>query len=416
MSKTRAATVTSCDRQRSPLAALRSTFHAAFLSDPIARLFWLKTAIVAAFCIGLALSAPLWIGPRSYPTAPVSSLLSFSIVPVDTVLFAALFGLAAAILIAARPGKLIFAFLGVIAVFGLFDQTRWQPWVFQYSVLLAGLGLFSWNRDDTAGAERALNVARLIIAATYVFSGLQKLNPNFIGHDFPWLLEPITNALPSAREPLHAMGLAAPFIQVAFGVGLLTRRFRRISLVLALAMHALILAMFGPFGHDWNSVIWPWTAAMGVFDVLLFGGATNFSPGDVFRTGRRAFYAGVLVLFAGLPWLSFVNLWDSYLSAALYSGNLTEATLYASDAGKASLPDALAARFVRTSPDTHVLKIQRWAIEDLNVTPYPETRVYRQIARAVCEQSRRPAQFVLLVSEQRLFASRPETGYRCAEL
>jgi hypothetical protein len=117
-----------------------------------------------------------------------------------------------------------------------------------------------------------------------------------------------------------------------------------------------------------------------------------------------------------LPTLSFFNLWDSYLSAALYSGNLTEAQIYISDAGMASVPSAVRARTVHTSPNTNVLSIQRWAVEDLNVMPYPETRVYKAIARSVCRDVRTPGQLVLIVHEQRLFGSREEAGFQCPEL
>jgi hypothetical protein len=50
------------------------------------------------------------------------------------------------------------------------------------------------------------------------------------------------------------------------------------------------------------------------------------------------------------------------------------------------------------------------------VTPYPETRVYKAIARSACGSLRDPAQLVLIVREQRLFFSRPEMGFRCHEL
>src|SRR5262249_26069368 len=207
--------------------------------------------------------------PRTYPLAPVSTLLPSSIYPLDLLLFAALFALIVASLVAARPQKFIAAFLAIIGIFCLLDQTRWQPWVFQYGFLAAALALFSWDSDDVAGRNRALNVARLIVAATYVFSGLQKINANFIDNDFPWIAEPVTNALPFAHAPVRLLAMAAPFIQVGFGIGLLTKRFRRVSLFVAVAMHLFILAMFGPFGHDWNFVIWPWTTAMAVFDILL---------------------------------------------------------------------------------------------------------------------------------------------------
>src|SRR5262249_53151371 len=159
------------------------------------------------------------------------------------------------------------------------------------------------------------------------FSGLQKINVSFVQNEFPWIVSPITVAVPATAPALHWLGIAAPLIQVAFAIGLLTRRFRRISLIAAVSMHVFILMMFGPFGLDWNNIIWAWTAAMAAIDIVLFSSKEEFSWRDIVWSGGHAFHAGVLVVFIGLPLLSFVNLWDSYLSAALYSGNLTEAEI-----------------------------------------------------------------------------------------
>jgi hypothetical protein len=384
-------------------------------TSPASRIFWLKVVVVLALCVALAMSSHLWIGPRSYPLAPVFDFLPQATHPLDDMMFAALFALAAALLVAPRPQKLIAAFLAITVVFCLLDQTRWQPWIFLYGFLLATLALFSWRSDDVAGRNRALNIARLIIAATYLFSGLQKINANFAENDFPWIVSPITGVIPAVAPALYWLGTAAPFIQVAFALGLLTRRFRPISLIAAVAMHVFILAMFGPLGLDWNNIIWPWTAAMAVLDILLFAGRPVFSWRDIVWSGGY-YAAGILVVFIGLPLLSFVNLWDSYLSAALYSGNIAEAQIYTNDVGRKSFPESAKAYLVHTSDDTYVLNVQRWAIEDLNVMPYPEVRVYRKIAREVCRHLGSSVDLVLLVREHRLFFSRPETGYRCRHL
>jgi len=403
----------------SPLLPIGYRFAAAnwrFLFGPMSRIFLLKVLVVLMFCLGLAMSPHLWIGPRSYPLAPVFDFLPQAGHPVDYLLFTVLFALAAAILVSPRPQKFIAAFLAVTVIFCLLDQTRWQPWVFLYGFLLATLALFSWNNEDMVGRNRALNIARLIMAGTYLFSGLQKINPNFIQNDFPWIVSPITNVVPAAAPALRWLGMAAPFVQVAFALGLLTRRFRRISLIAAVSMHVFILGMFGPLGLDWNNIVWPWTTTMAVLDILLFTGNQEFSWHDIVWSGRHPYHAGILVLFIGLPLLSFVNLWDSYLSAALYSGNLTEAEIYTNDRGRDSLPERFKAHLVHTSDDTNVLNIQRWAIEDLNVMPYPEVRIYKKIAKDVCLHLHNSADLVLLVREQRLFFSKPETGYRCWEL
>lgn len=382
----------------------------------VSRLFWLKTAVLSAFCIGLAMSGPLWTGPRTYPLTPVATLVPLVDGLVARGLYAALFVLATLALVARRPKWFIAAFLAIMALFCLADQTRWQPWVFQYSFLLAALTLYSWRDGDADGERRTLNIARLIVAATYVFSGLQKINPNFVENDFPWIVQPIVHLLPSSADLLHGFGRAVPLLQVGFGVGLMTRRFRRVSLMAAVAMHLFILAMFGPAGLDWNDIVWPWTAAMAIFDILLFSDRGEFSWREIVWARRDPAHAAALLLFVLLPALSFFNLWDSYLASALYSGNLTDAQIYLSDAGRASLPAAMTSRLVHTSPDTNVLNLQRWAIEDLNVTPYPETRIYKAIAKSVCRELRDPAQLVLIVREQRMFFSRPETGFRCSEL
>jgi hypothetical protein len=399
---------------REIMACLQSS-EAERVSAVAGRIFWLKTAVILAFCIGLSMSPALWIGPRSYPLAPVSTMLPLVDDIVARGLYGALFAFAAMALVAPKPRWFIAAFLAVIAVFCLMDQTRWQPWVFQYSFLLAAIALYPGN-DAAADGRRALNTARLIVAGTYIFSGLQKINLNFMTNDFPWIVQPITRLVPSAHDFLDAFAIAVPFLQLAFGIGLVTRRFRRAALILAVAMHLFILAMFGPFGLDWNNIVWPWTAAMAVFDILLFAGAPDFSWREILWRGRDRVHVAAVVVFLMLPFLSFFNLWDSYLSSALYSGNLTEAQIYLTDAGKASLPAAIRSRAVQTSPDTNVVNLQRWAVEDLNVTPYPETRVYKAIARRVCGDLRDPTQLVLIVREQRMFFSRPEMGYRCSEL
>jgi uncharacterized membrane protein YphA (DoxX/SURF4 family) len=388
--------------------------RAGLADDPASRLFWLKITVILAFCIGLSMSPRLWIGPRSYPPAPVSSLFPLIDGIAALGLYVALFLCAAIALVAPKPRWPIAGFLAVMASFCLVDQTRWQPWVFQYSALLLVIALYSGNGVD--GERRALGVARLIVACTYIYSGLQKINLNFMENDFPWIVEPITSNFPSAIGLLHGFGIVVPFLQLAFGIGLLTRRYRRISLILAVAMHVFILAMFGPAGLNWNNIVWPWTAAMAIFDIILFSGPQEFSWREIVSNRRDTCCLAAVVLFAILPGLSFFNLWDSYLSSALYSGNLTEAQIYLTDAGKASLPTAVGSRAIRTSPGTNVVSLQQWAIEDLNVTPYPEARVYKAIARDVCRDLHDPSQLVLIVREQRMFFSRPETGYRCSEL
>ena len=380
------------------------------------RLFLLRLTILVAFCTGLVMSSGLWIGPRSYPQVPAWSLLPPIEGAVALALYGALFVLAGLALVYPRASWPIAVFLVIMIAFCLADQTRWQPWVFQYSFLLLVVGLPGRGNATPADDLQTLNLARLVIVFTYVFSGLQKINLNFMEHEFSWIITPITSLLPAITTALDALGFLVPFVQVAFGVGLLTRRFRRASLATAVGMHVFILAMFGPLGLNWNDIVWPWTAAMAVFDVLLFSSADEFNWRDIVWNVRGLRHGAAVALFVVLPALSFFNLWDSYLSSALYSGNLTEAQIYLSDLGAASTPGTVRPYLVHTSENTNVINLQRWAIEDLNVTPYAETRVFKTIAADLCRALRDGNQLVLVVKEQRLFFSSPEVGFRCSQL
>jgi hypothetical protein len=387
-----------------------------FAPNSNVRFFLFKLVLVTGFCAGLLLSPALWIGPRSFPLVPVSWAPVAIGSSAAVVLYCALFVLAIAALIARRPRWCAVAFVAIMMSFCVADQTRWQPWVFQYTVLMAALAFGPSGDDDQTSQERVLDLGRLVIAFTYIFAGLQKINSNFMFVDFPWLVQPVTSLIPPVARFLPWIGMTAPFVQVGFGVGLLTRRWRAVSLAVAVAMHVLILTVFGPIGHGWNDVVWPWTAAMAGFDIVLFSGTPNFTWRDIFASRGDPVMLATFVLFAILPFLSFFNLWDSFLSAAIYSGNLTEGEIYISDAGLAAISPAIRARLVHTSPNTNVLNIQRWTIEDLNVLPYPETRAYQAVTRSICRDLTGDGQLVLIIREQRLFRSRPETGFRCSQL
>ena len=169
---------------------------------PADRLFLLKTTVIVAFCAGLLMCPALWIGPRSYPMAPVSSLLPPIEGWVAAGLYGCLFLLAAFAVVLPRSRWCVAGFLAIVAVFCLADQTRWQPWVVPVR-LSAGdrcalpLGRLRTGHDHA----RVLDIARLIVALTYVFSGLQKINLNFMENDFPWIVSPDHQPAPVRRQP-----------------------------------------------------------------------------------------------------------------------------------------------------------------------------------------------------------------------
>jgi hypothetical protein len=155
-----------------------------------------------------------------------------------------------------------------------------------------------------AGRDRpiaALNTCCLIVAATYIWSGLAKLNPIFINQSFPDLVNPFLGGWPApARRFAQLMAFAAPPIEFGIGVALLTVRWRRAGLFCGIAMHVFILIAIGPLGQRHNTVVWPWNVAMIAFRLILFDGrAVEPTPKEIVWGGEFAFQISP----TGMAWM-----------------------------------------------------------------------------------------------------------------
>lgn len=342
----------------------------------VVRLPLVRVTLLAAAAAGLVLSRNLWLTARAYPTVPVWD--GFPDVPPDlsrVVLIAllVLLILGAVFWEARWP---VLAFVALAAGWCLWDQTRWQPWVYQYLALLAAVG--TARRGDPDSAARALNVCRLVVAATYFWSGIQKLNVSFATDMFPWVMAPLLHLLPELPAGwAEALAWGAAGVECGLGVGLLVPRLRVAAVPGVVGMHAALLFCLGPTGHDWNSVVWPWNAALAVLVVLLFADTRGVSAWNILWPRGSWLGRVVLVLFGVMPALSFVGRWDSYLSACLYSGNTPRARVTLGDAAESALPAGVREKYVSGGE----VDLQAWAMGELNVPPYPARRVFRGLAR-----------------------------------
>ena len=245
----------------------------------------------------MLLSHALWLSTRFYPLTPVFPFLKPIPFPFDHILFYV--SLVALVLSAITP-RLIPFFATFAIVLAVCDQSRLQPWFYEYLFLLLGVAFASPN------------ACRLIIAATYFWSGAQKLNAGFINDVFPLMLEPFLRHLPhGAQAVAHPLSVAAPFIELWIGIALLGRKFRTPAVVVEVAMHVFILIALSPWGQNYNHVVWPWNIAMAAAVVLLF-----WKTGDSTRQvlfSKNAFHVAVLLLFGLAPMLSFFRAVGSLL-------------------------------------------------------------------------------------------------------
>lgn len=386
--------------------------------DPARRLSAVKRVLLVGFLAGLLLSPRLWLSDRAYPLCPVSSLLPAVPHPFDYLWYALLLLLLAASFLLPRPGRCLGLFVGLTVLLCLWDQLRWQPWVYQYLVMTATLAVCygAHGADQPERTEAALRVCRLIVAAIYFWSGLQKLNASFPNAGFAFLLGGILPPLP--QSAYIAGGWLAALLEASIGIGLLTQRFRQPAVLAAVGMHVFILVCIGPWARDYNHVVWPWNVAMIGFDVILFWRTPDVSWRAILLPHGRAWHALVLGMFGIMPFFNFLDVWDSYFSANLYSGSVVYGSLFVGDGVRRRLPPEAQSHVREAGPNTYFVDLIGWSMAELNVPVNPERRIYRAIARQLCPLAERPDQLQLVIQERPKIwtEQRRVTKYDCGEL
>ena len=119
-----------------------------FSFDSESRLYWLKIVISLGLISGLLLSLKLWAGARFYPLLPVLDILPPIPNPIDWMILLTILSLLTATIFSSKPNRFIWATLALVSLLVFLDQTRLQPWVYEYSFILFGLAFFSWNVQE----------------------------------------------------------------------------------------------------------------------------------------------------------------------------------------------------------------------------------------------------------------------------
>jgi len=151
--------------------------------------------------------------------------------------------------------------------------------------------------------------------------------------------------------------------------------------------------------------------------VTLFARPVAGAPWEILRGKSFAAHWAFALVFAVAPAFRWVNLWDSYLSFALYSGNQNQAYIYLSDDTFERLPKELKGHVYEESKNLNFIPVQEWSYGELNVPPYPEPRIFFNVARRICSLTGSPPD-VRLAMQMRfgLVDSNREVSRGCAEL
>jgi hypothetical protein len=221
-----------------------------------------------------------------------------------------------------------------------------------------------------------LDTARIIISGIYLWSGIQKVNWIFMSELFPYFTQPVWEIAPKyLLSAFLTLGLVAPFLEIAIALGLLYKPTRKIAILGAAGMLLLVLTCLGPFGHNWNSVVWPWNIVMFLTVVTLFWNTECSLSEFVSRQKNNLIGVAAFILIWILPIGNMFAVVDHYLSWSLYSGRPVEATLTG---------DPMILQSLSPYSKEGNLAFINWSIGEINVVPYPEERVFTSIFKSVC--------------------------------
>lgn len=291
-----------------------------FLSDKSRENVLLKVIAFVWFITKL-FSYKTWIADRKYPViAPLDFLQN-----IPSGIHLCLFGIAMLMLCAIIISSekffiilfLIFEFLSCSL-----DTVRWQPWEFMYLCIFV-LYLFNLKRK-----ESFYLLVHLFLASIYIFSGLHKFNRGFLTNVWTQMILQNFMNLSIATilsYKLFFIGLMIPFTEFAAGFLLLFSRYRKWISYFLISVHIIVLMIIGPFGLNYNPIVWSWNLVMIFLLVSIYG--RPIGKIDTVFLKQNVMW---LLLWFVMPVFSFFGLWYQYFSSGLYTGKEKQLYIYIS--------------------------------------------------------------------------------------
>jgi hypothetical protein len=411
------------------------------------RLLWIVRLLGAGLLSGMLLSWKLWITNRLYPLFPVWNWIPQFNHPLDIIFVLLFFGCVTWMIY--KPSRLSIAIvLSSILMLALQDQSRWQPWFYQYGLMLVPylffpeLGHLEQTPSDTDHAQGAskksrkkrrrslnqtgevasvaLGIQQMIIIMVYIWGGIHKCQAGWMSVWENSLIKPLLESWGNEGigAALLAFGYGVPVFEILTGLGLLFKRTRHIAILCALLTHLTILALLGPVkGTISNSVVWPWNFVMMVLVVIAFYKHERFSIAGINNSRLRipGMVIGALLTIA--PILFYFGLWDRYLSFSLYAGQQKRVLIRVDPKAIEHVPEELVQYlFDPKAPDGHrILSASGWSMGELNVPFVSEWKIIRSLTEWFCENDKLSPGLVVFVDHQHM-PDVPRRYFRCNQI
>jgi hypothetical protein len=295
----------------------------------------LRPVFVLAQAATILITWPLWQARSDPPLLPLIDGLP----QIDTGLIL----LATLVVILFKPEAGVIAHTAVLLVAFALDQTRIQPEFVSLAIVLWGTTRFRYARP----------VAAAHLISLWLWAGVNKaLSLGFMGQAAPFLFD----SFPVHPEFLRPyFGWAIIVTEISIGLLLLTQRWRRVGIVLAIGLH--VLGLVALVNVRWNEAVWPWNLALALAAVAFF-----WSRASDWLTRESI---AIVAAFVVVPMGFYAGLVDAYLAHNLYTSNTASALICETDTACSSA---------------------EWSevLTTLNVPFPPEPRLFKDYFEEVC--------------------------------
>lgn len=364
----------------------------------------------------MIISWTLWAGERAFPKFPALSWIPQFPEPFDTLVIVAVFG--TSLFLALRPLRITASIaLGLMLILALQDQMRWQPWFYQYLLMLIPIAFL--RAEKKSNAEAILAIHRIIIASIYLWSGIHKCHSGFLSVHAD-LVKPITEStnIPIIQSMISGLGYAVPLIEIFMAIGLFFSPTRKTAIYTIIITHITILILLGPLkGEFSNAVIWPWNLVMIGMTIMLFGklDTVRLNPLKLPRVFPIAAFAFGLTAIA--PAFFYTGSWDRYLSFNLYGGWQKRVLFKIEQDDLAKLPPNWQSRCAETNALDHhlLLSPSSWSFDELKVPFISEWRIIRRFSRQLCELGIGGEEIFIYVDYRHL-PEKPKRYFTCPQI
>ena len=322
---------------------------------------WVRLLLIIGFTIPFILSFPVWLSSRDFPVTPLFvKPIEFNYY-IDIALIGLLFTCAIWFVLKAKGrGGLCFFILYVLL--SLLDQTRIQPFFFEIAILIFFYYLF---RNDF---ERFKIAFLLLMAGTYIWSGLHKANPTF----FELWLEGLNKRIPFIPLSLRQIiTWFVPFLEMSFGLALLFNKTRKIGIILLAIMHTMVLITLTIGGAGFTVI------PLNVLNVLLLFMLCYNLDWNMIKLTSSDFKIKIIAVYVLIiPYLNLIGLHDHLLSFSYFSGKPSYCNIVFNKKVQVDKLPKNIIDITRVYEGSHYINVNEWSVKYVNVLCYPEDRVY----------------------------------------